>query len=198
MSKLQLHWTFLYNISFSLRTVLYISSQSAGEHLEEAELKTSLSLRLTQLYKETGLQRLPATTHTTVLVTPRTRHSQWLGQYTDKITHRPATSPLPTFIKTGSSYLMWTVHTVQHTVSTMMSVISQKMVISISKFFSMRDLSQWFTWVMWQSAPYVYKKIVFDLRIMNDILSKGNGSEPVIVKWDTLCFQSSLGGRVFK
>lgn len=123
MSKLQLHWTFLYNISFSLRTVLYISSQSAGEHLEEAELKTSLSLRLTQLYKETGLQRLPATTHTTVLVTPRTRHSQWLGQYTDKITHRPATSPLPTFIKQGraTSCELY----IQHTMSTMMSVISQ-------------------------------------------------------------------------
>lgn len=64
------------------------------------------------LYRQTVPRRLPATTRTTVLVTPGTRCSQRLGRYTDKITHGPATSPFPTFIKTGSSYLMWTVHTV--------------------------------------------------------------------------------------
>lgn len=93
----------------------YCSETSWGDWVKPS----ALSLRLTQLYKETGLKRLPAATHTTVLVTPRTRHSQWLGQYTDKITHHPATSPLPTLIKTGSSYLMWTAHIVQ---STIMSV----------------------------------------------------------------------------
>lgn len=61
------------------------------------------------VWERQALRRLPATTHTTVLVTPRTRHSQWLGRYTDKITHSPATSPFPTFIKMRSSYLIWTV-----------------------------------------------------------------------------------------
>lgn len=111
---MQLHCTFLYNFFFSLRTVLYISALSTVEHPEGNKLKTLHCLSGSPCCTETDPRRLPATTHTTVLVTPRTRRSQWLGRYTDKITHSPATSPFPTFIKSRPSYLMWTVHTVHN------------------------------------------------------------------------------------
>lgn len=196
---MQLHCTFLYNIFFSLRTVLYISSHSAVEHPGENELKPP-SLRLSPLYRETGPRRLPATAHTTVLVTPGTRHSQWLGRYTDKITHSPATSPFPTFIKTRASYLMWTVHTAQNVCR---DVCHQpKMVLRVAttiesehrnKFWrsfqaAKGDLSPRFTQATWQNAAYVYTKIVFNLITWNAKFSEWVGSELC----SSHCFQSSL------
>lgn len=122
MSWAQSHSTFLHAVFFFLSpadSFVHINSYGAAEHPGENEVKPLHCLPDSPCGTERRGPQAAASyrTHTTVLVTPRTQRSQWLGRYIDKIAHSPAASPFPTFIKRRASCELY----IQCSMSAMMS-----------------------------------------------------------------------------